>query len=69
MAKVRAEIEVPNDKYCDTLDNVCPMLQKGYCGGWHCCLFDVDLETDSDNRERGRPIKKAEKKSSQKVSI
>ena len=50
MSKIRAEIEVPDDKYCDIIDNVCPMLQEGNWGGWYCCLFDVDLETDSYNR-------------------
>lgn len=50
MAKIKVEIEVPDDKYCDTIDNVCPMLLEGHCGGWYCCLFDVDLETDSVNR-------------------
>ena len=49
MAKIRAEIEVPDDKYCDTIDNVCPMLQNRILGGWYCCLFDVDLETDRDS--------------------
>ena len=50
MAKIRAEIEVPSDKYCERKGAVCPMLQDGNWGGWYCCLFDVDLETDSDNR-------------------
>lgn len=49
MPKIRAEIEVPDDKYCDTIDNVCPMCLEGNWGGWYCCLFDVDLETDSGN--------------------
>ena len=25
MTKIRAEIEVPNDEYCESADNVCPM--------------------------------------------
>lgn len=29
MPKIRAEIEVPDDKYCDTIDNVCPMCLEG----------------------------------------
>ena len=49
MAKIRAEIEVPSGKHCDTIDNICPMLLEGHWGGWYCCLFDVDLETDSGN--------------------
>ena len=49
MARIRAEIEVLDDKHCDTIDDVCPMCQKGNWGGYYCCLFDVDLETDSGN--------------------
>lgn len=32
MPKIKVEIEVPSDKYCDTIDNVCPMLQEGNWG-------------------------------------
>lgn len=49
MAKIRAEIEVLDDKYCERKDDVCPMLQEGNWGGWYCCLFDADLKTDSYN--------------------
>ena len=61
MAKIRAEIEVPSGKHCDTLDNVCPMLQKGMWGVWYCCLFDVDLETDRDSDNRYYPCIRCDK--------
>lgn len=49
MAKIKVEIEVLNDKYCESKDDVCPMCQEGNRGGWYCCLFGVDLEEDCDN--------------------
>lgn len=61
MPKIRAEIEVPDDKYCDTIDNVCPMCLEGNWGGWYCCLFDVDLETDRDSDNRYYPCIRCDK--------
>ena len=49
MAKIKAEIEVLNDKYCDTEDDVCPMCQESHWGEWYCCLFGNELEIDLDN--------------------
>ena len=49
MPKIKVEIEVPSDKYCDTIDNVCPMLQEGNWGKYYCCLFNVDLEMNKEN--------------------
>ena len=49
MAKIRAEIEVLDDKYCDTIDDVCPMCLEGNWGKYYCCLFDADLEIDKEN--------------------
>lgn len=52
MAKIRAEIEVPTDKYCEREDIVCPMCYErefGYLrGDFRCVLFDEDLELDED---------------------
>ena len=32
MAKIRAEIEVLDDKYCERKDDVCPMCLEGNWG-------------------------------------
>lgn len=49
MAKIKAEIEVLDDTYCDTEDDVCPMCLEGNWGKWYCCLFGDDLKIDLDN--------------------
>lgn len=49
MAKIKVEIEVPNDKYCDSEDTLCPVCMEGYWNKWYCAIFDKDLEIDSDS--------------------
>lgn len=49
MAKIKVELEVPNDKYCEREDIVCPMCLEGNWGICYCCLFNVDLEMDEEN--------------------
>lgn len=41
MTKIRAEIEVPNDEYCESADNVCPMCLEGNWG--KCENFGEDV--------------------------
>lgn len=48
MAKIKAEIKVLNDKYCDTEDDICPMCFKSYWGEWYCALFERVLKIDTD---------------------
>ena len=45
MPKIKVEIEVPNGKYCETIDNICPLCFEEY----YCALFDVELENDTKN--------------------
>ena len=47
--KIKVELEVPTDKYCDTEDTLCPVCMEGYCNKWFCAIFDEDLEIDSDS--------------------
>lgn len=49
MPKIKVEIEVPNDKYCEREDTVCPMCFEGAWGVCRCALFDEDLIFDEDN--------------------
>lgn len=49
MPKIRAEIEVPTDKYCDNEDTLCPVCMEGFSGIWYCAIFDDNLEIDSDS--------------------
>lgn len=49
MAKIKVEIEVPSDKYCDDGDTVCPVCLEGNWGKWYCAIFDNDLKIDLDN--------------------
>lgn len=49
MAKIKVEIEVTDDKYCDTIGNVCPMCIEALWGEYHCFLFGDELETDKEN--------------------
>lgn len=46
MAKIKVEIEVPSNKYCETEDNICPMCYEREWGDFKCVLFDEDLELD-----------------------
>lgn len=48
MPKIKVEIEVPSDKYCERVDNVCPMCYEREWGDFRCVLFDKDLELDED---------------------
>lgn len=48
MAKIRAEIEVPNGEYCDDGDT-CSLLKTGYFGQYRCLLYGDELEIDKDN--------------------
>lgn len=48
MAKIRVETEVPSDKYCERVDNVCPMCFEHEWGDFRCVLFDEELELDED---------------------
>ena len=47
--KIKVELEVPSDKYCDTEDTLCPVCMEGYWNKWFCAIFDEDLEIDSDS--------------------
>ena len=49
MPKIKVEIEVPTDKYCDTEDTVCPACCEDNWGRCYCAIFDDDLKVDSDN--------------------
>lgn len=49
MAKIRVEIEVPTNKYCDCEDTVCPACLEGNWGKWYCAIFDDDLKIDLDS--------------------
>lgn len=49
MPKIRVEIEVPTDKYCDSEDTLCPVCMEGFSGKWYCAIFDDDLKIDSDS--------------------
>lgn len=49
MPKIRVEAEVPDGKYCESEDNVCPMCLEGNWGICYCCLFNVDLEMDEEH--------------------
>ena len=49
MAKIRVETEVPSDKYCERVDNVCPMCFEHEWGDYRCVLFDNDLKIDDNN--------------------
>ena len=51
MTKIRVEIEVPDGKYCDSIDAVCPMCFDGEWGTFRCALFNGELEID-DNYPR-----------------
>lgn len=46
MPKIKAEIEVPSDKYCENEYTTCPMCLEGNWGMCYCALFGDDLETD-----------------------
>lgn len=49
MAKIRVELEVPNDEYCDSIiKGCCPMCQEGNWGKYYCSLFG-ELEVDANN--------------------
>ena len=51
MPKIKVEIEVPDGKYCDSIDAVCPMCFDGEWGTFRCALFNGELEID-DNYPR-----------------
>lgn len=48
MAKIKAEIEVPDGEYCDDGDT-CSLLQTGYFAQCRCLLYGDELEIDKDN--------------------
>ena len=45
MPKIKVELELLNDKYCETIDKICPLCFDKY----RCALFDVELENDNKN--------------------
>ena len=45
MPKIKVELELLNDKYCETIDKICPLCFEEY----RCALFDVELENDNKN--------------------
>lgn len=49
MAKIRVEIEVPTDKYCDCDDALCPVCMEDNQGEWYCAIFGKYLKIDSDS--------------------
>lgn len=49
MTKIKVEIEVPSDNYCETIDNTCPMCIEDEWGVCHCVLFGNELEIDKNN--------------------
>lgn len=49
MPKIKVEIEVPDDKYCENEDTTCPMCLEGNWGMCYCAIFDDNLEIDSDS--------------------
>ncbi len=49
MAKIKVELEVPDNKYCDYEYTVCPVCLESSWGKYYCALFDNDLEIDYDN--------------------
>ena len=49
MPKIKVEIEVPSDKYCEREDIVCPMCFEREWGDFRCVLFDEELKLDEDN--------------------
>lgn len=54
MARIKAEIEVPDGKYCDKED-VCPMYTEGFMGVRLCTLFGVVLDNElTDNGYRSK---------------
>lgn len=48
MPKIKVEIEVPSDKYCEREDIVCPMCIEHEWGDFRCVLFDDELKFDKD---------------------
>lgn len=55
MAKIKVEIEALDDKYCDTIDSVCPMCREGFMGVRLCALFGVALDNElTDNSYRSK---------------
>lgn len=49
MPKIKVEIEVPSDKYCDNEDTFCLACCEDNWGKCYCEIFDEDLEIDSDS--------------------
>ena len=49
MAKIKLEIEVPTDKYCDDGYTICPVCLESSWGKYYCAIFDNDLEIDFNN--------------------
>lgn len=49
MPKIKVEIEVPSDKYCEYEDTVCPACLEGNWGKCYCAIFGNDLENDYNN--------------------
>lgn len=50
MPKIRVEIDVPDGKYCDNEDTICPMCLERNLSECYCCLFESDLEIDEENQ-------------------
>lgn len=46
MPKIKIEIEVPNDKYCENRGDICPCCYYNSYGDYRCNLFDAELESD-----------------------
>lgn len=49
MPKIKIELEIPNDNYCDKTDAICPMCVHSEWGVYRCVLFDDELELDRSN--------------------
>lgn len=48
MPKIKVEIEMQSDRYCEREDIVCPMCIEDDWGYFRCVIFDEELELDDD---------------------
>lgn len=49
MAKIIVKGEVPDGKYCEDGNTICPMCFEHEWGTYRCVIFDNELELDEDN--------------------
>lgn len=49
MGKIKIELEMPDNKYCDNVEYCCPCCYYDSYGNYRCALFDVELEIDENH--------------------